>query len=87
MKHCNRQQFLLDNAPGQFFVFCQYSQLHTPVNRMNPSRLAQISNKLLDNRLTGPLFDTPRFMDNLGTAYTAIHDQYQAGSPPGNIRF
>jgi predicted O-linked N-acetylglucosamine transferase (SPINDLY family) len=54
---------------------------------MNPSRLAQTSNKLLDNRLTGPLFDTPRLMDNLGTAYTAIHHQYQAGSPPGNIRF
>jgi hypothetical protein len=54
---------------------------------MNPSRLAQTSNKQLDNRLTGPLFDTPRFMDNLGTPYSAIHDQYQAGSPPGNIRF
>jgi len=79
---------LFDNAPGQFFVFCQYSRLHTLRKQsLNPPRLAQTGNRLLDNRLTGPLFDTPRLKGNLGTAYAAIHGQYQAGSPPDNTRF
>jgi hypothetical protein len=82
---------LLDNAPGQFYVFCQYLRLHTPGKQtLNPPRLAQTRNKPLDNRLTSPLFDTPCFADNLDnmeTAYTAIYDQYQTGSPPGHVRF
>ncbi len=52
---------------------------------LNPHRLAQIRAKLRDNRLTSPLFDTPRFTRNLEAAYTAIHDRYQAGLPPDHI--
>lgn len=72
--------FLLDDTPGQFCVFCQYSWLHTPGKQtLNPPRLAQVRNKLLDNSVTNPLFDMPPF--------TAIHDRHQAGLPQGHIRF
>jgi predicted O-linked N-acetylglucosamine transferase (SPINDLY family) len=53
---------------------------------LNPERLAQIRTRLRENRLTGPLFDTPRLARNLEAAYTAIHDRYQAGLPPDHIR-
>jgi predicted O-linked N-acetylglucosamine transferase (SPINDLY family) len=52
---------------------------------LNPQRLAQIKTKLRGNRLTSPLFDTPRFTRNLEAAYETIHDRYQAGLPPGHI--
>jgi predicted O-linked N-acetylglucosamine transferase (SPINDLY family) len=53
----------------------------------NPDRLAHIRTRLRDNRLTSPLFDTPRFTRNLEAAYTAIHDRYQAGLPTDHMRF
>jgi predicted O-linked N-acetylglucosamine transferase (SPINDLY family) len=51
----------------------------------NPQRLTQIRTKLRDNRLTSPLFDTPRFARNLEAAYTAIQSRYQAGLPPDHM--
>jgi predicted O-linked N-acetylglucosamine transferase (SPINDLY family) len=53
---------------------------------LNPDRLARIKTRLRDNRLTSPLFDTPRFTCNLEAAYTAIYDRYQAGMPTDHIR-
>ena len=53
---------------------------------LNPQRLAGIRTRIQDNRLTCPLFDTPRFARNLEAAYTVIHDRYQAGLPPDHIR-
>jgi hypothetical protein len=32
------------------------------------------------------LFDTAQFARNLETAYTTIHDRYQAGLPPDHIK-
>jgi protein O-GlcNAc transferase len=52
----------------------------------NPQRLAQIRLKLRDNRLTCPLFDTPRFARNLEAAYARIFDRYQAGLPPEHVK-
>jgi predicted O-linked N-acetylglucosamine transferase (SPINDLY family) len=54
---------------------------------LNPRRLIDIRAKIQHNRLTSPLFDTPRFARNLEAAYTAIHDRYHAGSPPEHIEF
>jgi predicted O-linked N-acetylglucosamine transferase (SPINDLY family) len=52
----------------------------------SPQRLAAIKARIQENRLTSPLFDTPRFARNLETAYVAIHDRYQAGLAPDHIR-
>jgi predicted O-linked N-acetylglucosamine transferase (SPINDLY family) len=63
----------------------QYEQLAIEL-ASNPRLLAPIRTKIQHNRLTSPLFDTPRFARNLEAAYTAIHDRYQAGLPPDHIR-
>ena len=52
----------------------------------DPQRLARIRTKLENNRLTSPLFDTPRFVRNLEAAYIAVHDRYLAGLPPDHVR-
>lgn len=51
----------------------------------HPERLAQIKQKLADNRLTTPLFDTELFTRNMEAAYTEMYDRYQADLPPGHI--
>jgi predicted O-linked N-acetylglucosamine transferase (SPINDLY family) len=51
----------------------------------NPQRLAQIRQRLEDNRLTTPLFDTPSFTRDLESAYRAAYDRYRAGLPPEHI--
>ena len=63
----------------------QYEQLAIEL-ALSPQRLAEIRTKIQNNRLTSPLFDTPRFARNLEAAYMAIHDRYQAGLPPDHIR-
>ena len=52
----------------------------------NPERLAEIRAKVERNRLSSPLFDTPRFASNLESAYRTAHDRYRAGLPPDHIR-
>ena len=44
----------------------------------NPQKLASIKQKLADNRLTTPLFDTPIFAKNLEAAYIQMYEQHQA---------
>lgn len=48
----------------------------------NPDELAAIREKLAENRLTKPLFDTPRFARNLEAAYKEFWRLYLAGEAP-----
>jgi predicted O-linked N-acetylglucosamine transferase (SPINDLY family) len=52
---------------------------------LNPQKLRSIKHKLINNRLTTPLFDTPLFTKNLEAAYTQMYDRYQAGLKPEHI--
>ena len=63
----------------------EYEQLAIELSK-DSQRLAQIRAKIADNRLSAPLFDTPRFARNLESAFTVIHDRYQAGSAPDHVR-
>ena len=49
------------------------------------SRLAQVKSKLLRNRDTVPLFDTPRVTRDLESAYTVMWRRHQAGEPPAHF--
>ncbi len=51
----------------------------------NPAQLALIKRKLVDNRLTTPLFDTKRYTRNIEAAYTAMYERYRAGLSPDHI--
>lgn len=51
----------------------------------NPQRLDEIRQKLARNRLTAPLFDTPRFTRHLEEAYQQMYERCQAGLPPDHI--
>jgi predicted O-linked N-acetylglucosamine transferase (SPINDLY family) len=50
-----------------------------------PERLKDIKQKLADNRLTAPLFDTVRFKRHIEAAYTQIYERYQNGLMPDHI--
>jgi predicted O-linked N-acetylglucosamine transferase (SPINDLY family) len=52
----------------------------------SPQRLAKIRDKIRSNRLTSPLFDSPRFARNLEAAFSAIHGRYQAGLAPDHLK-
>ena len=52
---------------------------------LNPQKLSDIKLKLANNRLTNPLFDTPRFAKNLEAAYLQMYERYQADLPPDHI--
>jgi predicted O-linked N-acetylglucosamine transferase (SPINDLY family) len=47
----------------------------------DPAQLARLKQRLDQNRLTTPLFDTRRHTQHLENAYAAIHTRYQAGLP------
>jgi predicted O-linked N-acetylglucosamine transferase (SPINDLY family) len=51
----------------------------------NPSKLTDIKNRLANNRLTTPLFDTPLFTKNLEAAYIEMIERYQADLKPDHI--
>ena len=51
----------------------------------NPAKLNGIKTKLEANRLTTPLFDTPRFTKHLEEAYTKMYERYHANLPPDHI--
>jgi len=48
-------------------------------------RLAALHQKLADNRLVQPLFDTRLFARHIEAGYTAMWQRYQAGLPPDHI--
>jgi len=51
----------------------------------NPAKLKAIKMKLESNRLTTPLFDTPRFTKHLEESYTKMYERYHANLPPEHI--
>jgi protein O-GlcNAc transferase len=48
----------------------------------DPAAMAAVKQRLAGNRLTTPLFDTPRFVRDLERAYITMWDTYVAGAPP-----
>ena len=62
----------------------QYEELAIEL-ATRPLRLAEIKNRLADNRLTKPLFDPSLFTKHLEAGYTSIHARYQANLPPDHI--
>jgi predicted O-linked N-acetylglucosamine transferase (SPINDLY family) len=50
-----------------------------------PEQLAAIKQKLADNRLTTPLFNTQLFTHHLESAYQTMFDRYQADLAPEHI--
>ena len=51
----------------------------------HPEKLAAIKQKLAENRLTTPLFDTRLFTRHIEAAYVAMHERYQARLAPDHI--
>src|SRR5262249_61032755 len=47
-----------------------------------PSRLAELRERLARNRLTHPLFDATRFCRHIEAAYTTMWETWQRGEPP-----
>ena len=52
---------------------------------MNPEKLAAIKQKLINNRQTTPLFDSPLFAKNLEAAYMKMVERYQDNLEPDHI--
>jgi len=51
----------------------------------NPADLQELRQRLENNRLTAPLFDTPRFVRNLENAYKEMWKIFLAGEAPRKI--
>ncbi len=51
----------------------------------DPKQLNEIKQKLEENRLKEPLFDTPRFVKNLEKAYKKMCEIFLKGEKPGQI--
>jgi predicted O-linked N-acetylglucosamine transferase (SPINDLY family) len=52
---------------------------------LNPKKLADIKLKMLDNLLSAPLFNTPRFTKSLEAAYLDMHRKHQSGLHASHI--
>ena len=52
---------------------------------MHPEKLKTIKDKLANNLLTAPLYDTPLFTKHLESAYMTMIDRYQQGLDPEHI--
>jgi predicted O-linked N-acetylglucosamine transferase (SPINDLY family) len=48
--------------------------------------LAEVRHRLLHNRATCPLFDTPRYARHLELAYAAMWQRHAQGAPPASFR-
>ncbi len=51
----------------------------------DPTRLAELRQKLSDRRLSSPLFDTGQYTRHLEAGYVAMVDRYQTGLAPAHI--
>jgi len=51
----------------------------------NPDTLVALKQKLANNRLTTPLFDTPQFTNYLEQTYAHMYERYQSDLPPAHI--
>jgi protein O-GlcNAc transferase len=61
-----------------------YERLAVELAR-HPAKLAALKQKLSDNRLTTPMFDTAQFTRHLEVAYTMMLDRHRAGLAPDDI--
>ena len=52
----------------------------------NPDELSRIRQKIVENRVTKPLFDTPRFVRDLERAYEKMHELWLSGEKPCRMR-
>jgi predicted O-linked N-acetylglucosamine transferase (SPINDLY family) len=52
---------------------------------LSPKKLADIKLKMVNNRLTTPLFDTPLFTKNIEATYIKMMERYHAGLEPDHI--
>jgi protein O-GlcNAc transferase len=50
-----------------------------------PAALAAIKDKLAQNRLTKPLFDTQSYTRHIESAYLTMHQRHQTGLPHDHI--
>ena len=62
----------------------QYEELAVDL-ALRPAHLEKIKQQLGRQRLSAPLFDTPRFTRHLEAAYTGIYERYHAGLPPAEL--
>jgi predicted O-linked N-acetylglucosamine transferase (SPINDLY family) len=51
----------------------------------NLDKMIAIKNKLANNRLATPLFDSKLFTKHIETAYAAMYERYHADLPPNDI--
>jgi predicted O-linked N-acetylglucosamine transferase (SPINDLY family) len=51
----------------------------------DPARLAGLRERVAQNRLTTPLFDTRRFTHHIEAAFASIHTRHQAGLAPADV--
>jgi len=51
----------------------------------DPAKLRTLKQKLSDNKLTTPLFDTPRFTNQIESAYQQMMSRYWDDLSPANI--
>jgi predicted O-linked N-acetylglucosamine transferase (SPINDLY family) len=52
---------------------------------LNPKKLSDVKLRLVNNRLTTPLFDTPLFTKNIEAAYTKMMERYYAALAPDHL--
>jgi protein O-GlcNAc transferase len=52
----------------------------------NPAKLAELKNRLKENRDTCALFDTPRYVRNLEKAYQMMYERATQNLPPTHLR-
>jgi len=52
---------------------------------LNPKKFTDLKLRLVNNRLTTPLFDTPLFTKNIEAAYIKMYDHYQNDLKPEHI--
>jgi len=62
----------------------QYEELAVKL-ATNPQMMARIRERLADNRLTAPLFNTAQFTRTLEAAYTRVCERYRAALPPEHV--
>ena len=64
----------------------QEEYIDLAINLANdPQRLKDIRNKLAENRLTTPLFDSTLFTKHIESGYQKAYDRYHDGLPPDHI--
>jgi predicted O-linked N-acetylglucosamine transferase (SPINDLY family) len=77
------------NAIGLPELICSTRQRYEDLAvelALDPERLAAVKQKLANQRLTTPLFDTPLFVRDFESALTHICERDQAGLPPDHVK-